>query len=319
MTQIDVVIATYNSEKRIGKTFESLCELDFPKDQWRLLIINNNSTDNTRHIAEAYNNRLPITIIDAPVPGKSAALNSAIPHFAADLIVFTDDDVRLAPDWLTNMKAEADVHPDYAIFAGKIVGEWEIEPDAKLRSWIPIGSTYATHEREESGPCEPGIVWGPNMAIRKTVFDAGHQFNVKVGPQPAKFYPMGQDTEMARRLNDAGFQCYYTTKPIVYHAIKKATINEDWVIRRAERLGYGIFIVHPRENFKQKLPSLPLWLELLLLRLLWSCVYPATFLLPRIKHRFWSRWKYFFYRGLHKGFYAFVAQSQSNQEKKAIR
>ncbi len=301
--KIDIVIATYNSEDRIGRTLESLSRSTLPKDQWRLLVMNNNSRDNTKAVVESFADKINVQVIDVPMPGKSKALNAALAHLMQDLILFTDDDVDLDERWMESMIAAAHNNASYDIFTGRIIGKWEKEPDAKLKTWIPVGSTYAIHERETSGDCDPGMVWGPNMAYRKRIFDEGFRFNEKIGPTPAAFYAMGEDTELAQRAFEAGHKVYYTADAVVVHTIKHATVNEDWVIRRAERLGYGRFVISPGNPHKRILPdALPFQYEIVLRLFFWACFYPVTFIMPRSKHRFWSRWKFYYFRGLYKSY-----------------
>ncbi len=300
---IDIVIATYNSEDRIGKTLESLAASTLPKDRWRIFLMNNNSQDRTKEIAESYADKINVQVIDVPAPGKSRALNAAIPHLTSDLILFADDDVDIDARWMESLIAAAAANPEYDIFTGRIVGKWEKEPDADLKSWIPLGSTFAVHERETSGACEAGKVWGPNMAYRKTIFDEGFRFNETIGPTPSAFYAMGEDTELAQRAFEAGHRVYYSADAVVIHTIKQATVNEDWVIRRAERLGYGRFVISPDRPHARIFPdAIPFHFEIILRLLFWSCIYPLTYLMPRCKHRFWSRWKFFYFRGLYKSY-----------------
>ena len=312
MTTYDFLIAARNSEVRIGATLTSLYEAiknsQIALEKTRILLIDNGSTDSTRNIAEDLSKIIPLEIIDAPEPGKSRALNVAVKtHLKGDVIFFTDDDVTFADNWLDEFIKAIDQNPDYDIFAGKIVGTWEQELPADLASWIPLGSTYAIHENIETGPCPPGKVWGPNMAVRRKVFENGILFNPLVGPQPGGLYPMGQDTEFAERAATAGHQCYFVADAIVEHTIKAKTANEDWILRRAERLGYGIFAVPGR--YKKVLPKfVPLGLEVFLQYLAWSyAAHALSYLMPRGKKRFWVRWRGFYYKGLWQSYWRFAS------------
>lgn len=309
---IDVVIATHNSEKRIARTLDSLCRMASSAAMstgvcWRLLLVTNRCTDRTHNVIESYQNRLPIRLLNCELPGKSRALNSAIPEFKGDLIVFTDDDVEVAEDWLINIYESARCNPEYGIFAGRITGTWERDLDPILRSWIPIGSTYALHDDDmRSGPCDPGKVWGPNMAVRREVFEKGFRFDERIGPAPKKLYAMGQETEFAKRVAASGVSSYFNSEAVVRHLIKASTVNEDWIIRRAERLGYGIFAAG-KSNYDRKLTNvLPLVIEILVFFAFFAIKFPFTFFVPPSEHRFWSRWKFYYYRGLLRGYLEFL-------------
>lgn len=311
MHNIDVVIATYNSEKRIAKTLKSFKAMhDYTKNfpiAWEFHIIDNNSNDKTQQVIEDNKGDMPIMVSHCAIQGKSAALNSVLPNLTGDLIVFTDDDVTLARDWLEKYWTCAQQNPDFDIFTGNIIGHWEKEIDPQLKSWIPLGSTFALQERESSGPCNPGDVWGPNMAIRKKVFDTNnHKFNEDIGPSPESLYAMGQETNMTKRLFRAGHKCYYNHLAVVHHLIKKETINDDWVIKRAERLGYGLLANGSEGYGERRFGGISLKTEISLFLAFWFLFYPITFIIPRSKYSFWSKWKYFYYRGLLKGYKRFL-------------
>ena len=320
----DIFISAYNAADRIGDTLASLKEeietSSFPRENLRVVLINNASTDATKEVASSFHDQMPLEIIDAPEPGKSKALNLTIQKYLkGDVVFLTDDDVFFQDGWLDNFLKAIESQPDYSVFAGRIVGAWEKEVDPDLASWIPMGSTFAIHERTESGPCDPGIAWGPNMAIRRSVLDAGIRYDERIGPTPDAFYAMGEDSGFAISAQRNGFKSYYVSDAVVRHKIKAASANEDWIIRRAERLGYGIFAIKTVEEYARKQRQfsniLPLSLEILILRLFWGLVYPATFLLPRCKQRFWLRWRSYYYKGLLSGFQSFTSHQACDEQK----
>ena len=311
MSRYDIVIATRNSEDRIGETLTSLKNMlessAIDTEQVRVLIANNASTDKTADVVKSFEGQLPLEMIEAHEPGKSRALNLIVEHhLKGDIIFFTDDDVSFSRHWLDNFIKTINSQPDYAVFAGRIIGMWETCIDRNLSSWIPMGSTYAIHEVMESGPCKPGQCWGPNMAVRKSVFESGLRFNPLIGPQPSALYPMGQDTEFATRADTAGFKSYFVPDAFVGHAIKPETMNEDWVIKRAERLGYGIFAMRSEKDIGRHFPSfIPFSLELRIKKAFWRLFFPLTNFMPLGKRRFWYRWKRYYYSGLWQGYNAF--------------
>jgi cellulose synthase/poly-beta-1,6-N-acetylglucosamine synthase-like glycosyltransferase len=54
---VSVVIPAYNEENHIIKTLNSVVELDYPKDRYELLIVNDCSTDKTRKVARDFINK----------------------------------------------------------------------------------------------------------------------------------------------------------------------------------------------------------------------------------------------------------------------
>src|SRR5215467_13006973 len=97
---ISVCICTYNRSKSLRRTLESLVEqndLDF--GALEILIIDNNCTDDTSDVVDAFQKKLPIRRITESCQGLSHARNRAVVEFQGDVLLFTDDDVRLEPSW----------------------------------------------------------------------------------------------------------------------------------------------------------------------------------------------------------------------------
>ena len=149
-------------------------------------------------------------LLHCPSPGKNRALNTALPAFEGDLIVFTDDDVLPAPDWLQRLRAAADAHPEATLFGGTVLPDWP----APLPAWlseqvVEFSVLYAKNERA-SGPCRPIDIYGPNMAVRAGVFEAGTRFAEHVGPDATNpLYAMGSETELLRRLEAEGHRGWF--------------------------------------------------------------------------------------------------------------
>ena len=153
---ITVIFSSYNGAKRLPRTLASLTGQDFLTESWELIAVDNNSSDNTSQVLESFLDKLPMTVISHPVPGKSRALNAALNIARGDFIVFTDDDIRADPHWLSALAKCAAEHAEYGIFGGRIVPEWETTPARDpFLAWIPMGSTFAIIDETDSGPCEP--------------------------------------------------------------------------------------------------------------------------------------------------------------------
>lgn len=106
---------------------------------------------------------------------------------------------------------------------------------------MPLGVTYAvTPDYVEEGPVSPGLVWGPSMAFRRRVFDAGHRFDPAVGPQPGN-YRMGAETEFTERLGRLGYKAWFVPRAEVQHIIRPNQMDPNWIVRRAYRFGRDIY------------------------------------------------------------------------------
>ena len=81
---LTVVIATHNGAHTLPLVLDAYTRLDTVEGGWKLVIVDNASTDETEEIIKAYASKLPITYLFEPRRGKNAALNSAITSFEGD-------------------------------------------------------------------------------------------------------------------------------------------------------------------------------------------------------------------------------------------
>lgn len=251
---LTVVIATCNRAELLFKTLRSIAKLDTPQDGWKLIVIDNNSSDQTQSVIELFQEDLPIQSLFQKKKGKNQALNIAIPHFEGELIIFTDDDVIPDRNWLTSYENIMAQHKRCDYFGGLIVPEWpRSEPEAILRS-IPLSPAFAIHPEDlDDGHNNPGLFWGANLAIRKRVFDQGFKFNVSIGPTSGK-YIMGSETEFIQRLDRNGFSGWFSTNIVVKHMIQAEQLTKDWLFNRAKKygkkVGYTERLRYPYKRFE---------------------------------------------------------------------
>ncbi len=236
---LTVVIPTHNGARTLPVVLDAYCKLRSPEGEWKLVIVDNGSTDSTKDIIHSFESRLPLIYVFESVLGKSAAQNSGLRHVSGDLVLLTDDDALPNPDWLVQMRSAADSHPSYSIFGGSIIPRWEIPPE----SWILKldGSILTITDPEwEEGPIPAPRIYGPNMAVRSSVLAAGFSFDTSLGPV-GRIYRMGEDTDFLQRIGKAGFRAWYCKGAVVAHMIRSHQMKKKWVLRRAFPLGRATY------------------------------------------------------------------------------
>lgn len=239
---ISVVFSSFNGEKTLPTMMEALCTLKIPDEGLQIIAVDNASTDSTRLILDSYKNRLPIIIINEGKKGKNNALNKAIDYVEGDLVVFTDDDVVPDKYWLIYLKACADKNPSFNIFGGRILPRWPFSPPEWLLDGLPLGMLYAiTDPKWNSGEIDVGNVWGPNMAVRKNVFDSGMRYSTDVGPDGSETYMMGSEGDFTRKLGEMGMKAWFCRDAMVEHLIRPNQVTQAWVLNRFFRHGRSCY------------------------------------------------------------------------------
>jgi glycosyltransferase involved in cell wall biosynthesis len=258
------VFSSKNGQLTLPLMLNAFTLLQIPNGlKWEIIAVDNNSDDNTLAILESYTNQLPLTILKQPKPGKNPALNLGVQSATGDLLIFTDDDIIPAQNWLNDYINTASDYQEYDLFGGKILPYWMEQPDPIVLQSIPCGIAYAlTDETIQSGPIKAGQIWGPNMAVRRHVFDNGFSFNEEIGPN-GKNYVMGSETEFLQRAEQAGHQAYFFDSCAVQHIIRPWQLTKEWIENRAYKAGRAIIHDFARRNQLSKVGELygyPRWM-----------------------------------------------------------
>jgi glycosyltransferase involved in cell wall biosynthesis len=235
---LTVAFATRNRAAFLGRVLDAFAALHAPAGGWKLIAVDNGSTDDTQDVLSGFATKLPLTCVREPRSGKNRALNAALPAFEGDLAVFTDDDVLPAPDWLIRLREAADAHAEATIFGGSVQPEWPGPvPEWLTEDAVSFSVLYAKLERP-SGPCDYHAIFGPNMAVRSSVFQQGVCFAENVGPDAAKpLYAMGSETDLIRRLQELGHTGWFVSEASVRHILRPEQLTEDWILARCYRYG----------------------------------------------------------------------------------
>jgi len=246
---LTVLLSTRDRAAILQKTLESFCCLQRPSSGWKLVVVDNGSTDGTSAVLASFANRLPLHMVSDPAAGKNAALNAGLAFVEGDLTVLTDDDIFPRADWLIELRNAADTQPGYSMFGGSIVPRWEIPPPAWIE-WVEKGPMYGlTDSSMKEGEIRPLLVFGGNMAVRSALFQSGIRFDTSVGPRSSS-YRMGSETELTLRLNRQGHKAWYVPGAVVEHFIRDYQMREPWVLQRAIRYGRGCFRLWHAETWE---------------------------------------------------------------------
>jgi glycosyltransferase involved in cell wall biosynthesis len=238
---ISVLIATYNRAEVLRRTLESMCALDQTQASAEIIVADNNSTDNTKEVIESFRNHLPVKYCFERKQGKNAALNQAVELARGKLFIFTDDDVLVDPDWLVEWAEGVARWPNYDVFGGPILPNWPCALPDHIHSIPFYEMTFCVLDpKQEEGPFVTGRPFGPNLGIRRHIFESeGFRYNEKVGPSKGN-YIMGSESELLKRLETAGHKAIYLPRIGVQHIIRAEQLTTKWLYARAYRYGRSL-------------------------------------------------------------------------------
>lgn len=225
---ITVILCTYNRCGDLACALEHIAASQMPISiTWEVLVVDNNSTDQTRDVVEAFERRFPgrFRYVFERTPGKSHALNCGIAESRGEVLAFVDDDVTMEPTWLQNLTTE--------LRAGKLAGVGgRILPPAGFTPprWLPVSEfgILCAHFDLGDQPSElKRPPYGGNMAFRKSVFEKHGGFRLDLGPRPNSQI-RNEDTEFGRRLLAAGEPLRYEPSAVVYHPVPHGRVTQSY-------------------------------------------------------------------------------------------
>ncbi len=97
--QVSVVIPAYNEEKFLTRTLASLV-LQQTQKSFEVIVVDNNSGDNTAQLAKSFQNKLCLRVILGKKQGRGAARKKGFDEAKGGMIVSLDADTVTYPDWL---------------------------------------------------------------------------------------------------------------------------------------------------------------------------------------------------------------------------
>jgi glucosyl-dolichyl phosphate glucuronosyltransferase len=235
---IDIVICTYNRARQLDAVLANLAKQCCGEQiTWRVLVIDNASTDTTPDVVAAHQSRgsLPgLRRIIEPVQGLTAARLRGARETTAPWIGFVDDDNFLAPTWLDVIGRAIRRHADAGGFGGQIVLDWEVPPPRYLKEF---GFCFA----EQSGgdrACVVDSLAGAGMVLRRSaLIECGWLVGPLVADRVGTNLVSGGDVEMAQRVRSAGYRLWYIPEAVLHHRIPARRTSRRYLFRINRELG----------------------------------------------------------------------------------
>jgi glycosyltransferase involved in cell wall biosynthesis len=148
MIRISIAIATYNRAALLSETLASLenvCGID--ASDVEVVVVNNNSSDNTLDVLAQFSQRLPLKAVSESQQGHCFARNRAVAVAAGDVLLWTDDDVRLDERWLATYREVIEQDAANAFWGGPIEPKFLATPPAWIHeNWERLAGCFAARD-----------------------------------------------------------------------------------------------------------------------------------------------------------------------------
>jgi glycosyltransferase involved in cell wall biosynthesis len=255
---VSVVIATFDRARDLGDTLASLSRVQTARS-WELIVVDNNSTDDTRRTVENHSTMFPVDLryVVETRQGRSPALNTGIALARGGVIVTTDDDVRVESDWL-DRTVEGLERLGCGYIGGRVLPIWQ----APRPRWLPDhgGKHWAVIALLDYGP-EPiefgaRVPLGVNMAFRRWALDRAGLLDPDTGRKAGTL--LGQEVrEWCIRARAAGVRGFYLPEMVVRHVIPAARLRKSYFRRWFFWRGISRARLYERSGFDMEAPEQP--------------------------------------------------------------
>ncbi len=232
--RISVVIATYNRAPLLAECLDHLSRQPFqPHDE--VVVIDNGSIDETPRVVLGAQRSFPVPVrlVFEPAPGKSNAVAAGLVVARGDVLAFTDDDVDVEAGWIDQIRRVMS-DPGIALAGGPVTPRWEVPPPGWLRAAAgeygrlaaPLGLlNYGT----ESFPLGPRTALGANLVVRTEVLDKLGGYAPHLGKLRGTLLS-GEDHELCRRVQRAGFRAVYWPELRVTHWVPASRMRARYAM-----------------------------------------------------------------------------------------
>ncbi|MBF0490307.1 MAG: glycosyltransferase family 2 protein [Candidatus Omnitrophica bacterium] len=212
MTDLSIIITTYNRALTLYNCIESILKQDLNNNfSYEVLIIDNNSTDDSQRVVESFSPKTnhKIKYFLENQQGKGFALNRGIKESCGDYLIFTDDDVIVDPQWLNNIIGCFITYNCDAV-GGRVLPQYPLNTPRWIKDHSDIlkGPIVMYDYGPETHKLEKPMLefLGCNFAFKKEIFKELGLFRTDIGPGKRI---IGDDTEFVSRLiQNNKFLCY---------------------------------------------------------------------------------------------------------------
>ena len=179
--KLDVVVPTFNRANGLKQTLDSLLRARIPDGmQGLIIVVDNNSRDDTRAVVEDYARRFPgrVSYVFEKNQGRSFALNAGIAATSNELVGMIDDDEEIDEHWYETVYASFE-SGEIDFVGGPYHPSWPGE----CPQWIPssygsvVGWVDGGEKKVPFDQNYPGILMGGNAVIRRSMLESGSAKN----------------------------------------------------------------------------------------------------------------------------------------------
>ena len=240
--EISVVICSYNRARYIRAALESLLIQEIEKDKFEVIVVDNNSTDETDQVCNAFIHAHPelnVQYLKESQQGASFARNTGAASASGQILVFMDDDAIAEKNFINRYITLFKSFPEAVGGGGKIIPRYiPAEPE-----WMSYYVSSLVGNFDYS-PTSCAFKQGKyplesNMAVKADAFNRIKGFNTQLPGVKGTLRIGGEGKDFFYRLTEDGSKILYDPQIIVEHVVETAKLTREYMYRVASGIGRG--------------------------------------------------------------------------------
>lgn len=239
---LSIIICSYNRANYIEAALDSLYYQSAHAENFEVIIVDNNSSDNTHEIYSKWRAAHPngnFQYITENKQGASFARNKGAAIAKGSWVCFMDDDAIAISNYVENIIKHIDTKPNAVGFGGRIIPKY-IPAEPKWMSYY-VSSLVGNFDYSptacafENGkyPLES------NMIVRKDIYDQIGGFNSELPGVVGTLRIGGEGKELFYKILALGYTIYYDPKICVEHVVEVKKLTSEYMYQVASGIGRG--------------------------------------------------------------------------------
>jgi glycosyltransferase involved in cell wall biosynthesis len=232
--RISSIVCTYRNPGFLEGAINSLLDQTLPPDRYEILVVDNNSQDETPEVVRRLGARpLPsLRYVFEPRQGLSHARNRGVEAARGEIVAFLDADAEAGENWLSALLGPYAMNDDIWAVGGRILPIWHTTErpawwDEEFRRWLSL-----VDWGDDSRPLTwPERILGTNCSFRKSIFREIGGFDPKLGRRGASLLG-SEEAEIQQRINLSNKTVYYAAEAVVHHHVPPERLTEGYFFRR---------------------------------------------------------------------------------------
>ncbi len=228
---ISVVVCTYNRSDLLKSCLHSLNEQTINRNQYEVIIVDNNSTDQTEEVADSFTKQyINFRYCKELKQGLSHARNRGYKEACGKYVAYVDDDCKLPEQWLAVAKEIIDkVSP--SVLGGPFFPFYLTPKPLWFRDEYESGQYIKSNVAHVLQQNE--YLSGGNIFFQRVLLESLEGFDVNLGMSGKKM-AYGEETALQKRIRNTKPDAliYYAPNLYAYHLVRPEKMVFKSIVRQ---------------------------------------------------------------------------------------